>query len=111
MLSFGNGDAPLRLQRRFISTSYVLRDVPESATKVSSKSADSIRVLNFTRSDSDIIEGNVSHTTDEDNSSFTCDLSDSGPLVYIPFLNVMDKEDEMVEEYLEHDMPGEFFFL
>ena len=50
----------------------------------------------------------MSHTTDEDNSSFTDDLSDSGPLTYIPSLTIVDGEDEMVEEYPEHDMPGEF---
>jgi hypothetical protein len=65
--------------------------------------------LNFTRSDDDITEGAVSHTTDEDNSSFTDDLSVSGPLMtYIPSLSIVDEEDEMVEEYPEHDMPGEF---
>ena len=50
----------------------------------------------------------MSHTTDEDNSSFTEDLSDPGPLFYIPSLTIVDDEEEMVEEYLEHDMPGEF---
>ena len=50
----------------------------------------------------------MSHTSDEDNSLFTDDLSDSGPLTCIPSLIVMDEEDEMVEEYSEHDMPGEF---
>ncbi len=53
----------------------------------------------------------MSHTTDENNSSFTDDLSDSAPLTYIPSLTVMDEEDEMVEEYPEHDMPSEFLFL
>ncbi len=47
--------------------------------------------MNFTRSDTDIIEGIVSHTIDEDKSSFTDDLSDSGPLTYIPSLSVMDE--------------------
>jgi hypothetical protein len=61
-------------------TCYVPRDVPEYATNASSKFNESIRVLNFTRSDNDITEGTVSHTTDEDNSSFTDDLSDSGML-------------------------------
>ena len=50
----------------------------------------------------------MSHTTDEDNSSFTDDLSDSGPLTYIPSLTIVDEDDEMVEEYLEHDIPDEF---
>ena len=87
-------------------TGYVPRDVLESATNVSSNLNDSIRILNFTRSDSGITEKTVSHTTDEDNSSFTDDLSDSGPLTYIPSLTIVDEEDEMVEEYPEHDMPG-----
>ena len=60
------------------------------------------------RSDIDIIKGTVSRTTDVDNSSFTHDLSDSGPLNFIPSLAIIDEEDEMVEEYPEHDMPGEF---
>jgi hypothetical protein len=64
--------------------------------------------LNFTRNDSDITEGTVSHTTDEDNSSFTDYLSVSGRLTYIPFLDYMDEEDETIEAYPEHDMPGEF---
>ncbi len=64
--------------------------------------------MNFTRSDGDIREGTVSHTTDEDNSSFTDDLSDSSPLTYIPSITIVDDEAEMVEEYLEHDMLGEF---
>jgi hypothetical protein len=50
----------------------------------------------------------VSHTTDEDNSSFTDDLSDSGPMTYIPSLTTVDEEDEMVKEYPEHDMPDEY---
>jgi hypothetical protein len=50
----------------------------------------------------------VSHTSDEDNSSFTDDLSDSGPLTYIPSLTILDEEDERVQEYPKHDMPGEF---
>ena len=50
----------------------------------------------------------ISRTLDEDNFSFTGDSSDSGPLTYIPSLTIMDEEDEMVEEYLDHDMPGEF---
>ena len=50
----------------------------------------------------------MSHTTDEDDSSFTDDLSDSGPLIYIHSLTIIDEEDEMVEEYPEHDMPGKF---
>ena len=55
-----------------------------------------------------IIEGTVSHTTDEDKSSFTDDLSHSGPLTYIPYLTIIDEEDEMVEKYPEHDLPGKF---
>jgi len=50
----------------------------------------------------------VSHTSNEDNSSFTDDLSDSGPLAYIPSLTIVDEEDEMVEEYPKHDIPGQF---
>jgi hypothetical protein len=87
---------------------YVPRDVPESATNASSELNDSIRVFNFTRSDGDIREGTVSHTTDEDDSSFTDDLSDSGPLTYISFLTIVNEEEEMVEEYPKHYMPGEF---
>ena len=41
----------------------------------------------------------MSHTTDEDNSSFTNDLSDSGPQTYIPSLTIVDEVNEMVEEY------------
>jgi hypothetical protein len=51
-------------------TSYVPRDAPESATNASSEIHDSIRVLNFTRSGNDIIEGTMSHTSDNDNSLF-----------------------------------------
>jgi hypothetical protein len=103
-----DSDAALRLRRRCMRTSYVLRDVTESVPNVSFELNNSIRVLNFTRCDNDITEGIVSHTTDEDNSSFTDDLSDSGPLIYIPSLNVMDEEDAMIDEYPKHDMPGEF---
>jgi hypothetical protein len=99
MLSEGDGNAALRLRRRFMRTCYVPRDVPESTTNASSELNDSIRVLNFTRSDGDISEGTVSHTIDEDNSSFTDDLSDAGPVTYIPSLTIVDKEEEMVEEY------------
>ena len=95
----GAGDAALRLRRRFMRTGYVPRDVPKSATNVSSELNDSIRILNFTRSDSDIIEGTMSHTTDDDNSSCTDDFSDSGPLTYIPSLTIVDEVNEMVEEY------------
>ena len=102
------GNAALRLRRRFMRTGYVPRDVPKSATNVSSNLNDSIRILNFIRSDSETTEKTVSHTTDEDNSSFADDLSDSGPLTYIPSVTIVDEEDEMVEEYPEHDMPGEF---
>ena len=42
-------------------------------------------------------EGTVSHTTDEDNFSFTDDLSDSNPRTYIPSLSITDEEDEMVK--------------
>jgi hypothetical protein len=68
ILSEGASNAALRLRRRFMRTCYVPRDVPECATKESELNG-SIRVLNFTRSDSDISEETVSHTTDEDNSS------------------------------------------
>jgi hypothetical protein len=85
-------------------TCYVPRDVPESATNASSE----LKGSNFKRSDSDITEGTMSHTTSEDNFSFTDDLSDSGPLTYIPSLTIVYEEDEMVEEYPDHDMPGEF---
>jgi len=95
------------LRRRFMRTGYVPRDAQESSTNVSSNLNDSISILNFTRSDSEITEKTVSHTTDEGNSSFTDVLSDSGPLTYIPSLTIVDEEDEMVEEYPEHDMPGE----
>jgi len=105
----GTGNATSRIRRRLMRTGYVPRDMPEFATNVSSKLDDSIRILNFTRSDNDITEGAVSHTTDENNSSFTDDLSDSGPLTYIPSLTIVDEEDEMVVEYPKHDMPGEFY--
>jgi len=108
ILSEGASNAVLRLRRRFMRIGYVPRDVPESATNDSSELNDSIRVFNFTRSDGDISEGMVSHTTDGDNSSFTDDLSDSSPLTYIPTLTIDDEEEEMVEEYPRHDMPGEF---
>jgi hypothetical protein len=107
LLYEGVGNVAMRLRRRFTRTCYVPRDVPESATKESELN-DSIRVLNFTRSDNDISEEIVSHTTDKDNSSFTDDLSYSSPLTYIPSLTIVHEEEEMVEEYTEHDMPGEF---
>jgi hypothetical protein len=75
----------------------VPQDVPEFATNVLSELNSSIRVFNFTRSDIDIVKGMVSHTADEDKSSFTDDLSDSGPLNYIPFLTIIYEEDEMVK--------------
>ena len=50
----------------------------------------------------------MSYTTDEDIFSFTDELSDSGPLTYISSLTIMDEEDEIVEEYPELDMRGEF---
>ncbi len=108
ILSEGACNAALRLRRRFMRTGYVPRDVPQFATNVSLELNDSMRILNFTRSDSDIIEETMSHTTDEDNSSFTDDLSDSDPLTYIPSLMIVDEDDGMVEEYPKHDMPGEF---
>ena len=89
-------------------TGYVPRDVLEFATNESLELNVSIRILNCTRSDNDTIEGTVYHTTDEDNSSFTDDLSDSGPLTYIPSFTIVDEDDEMVEEYPKHDIPGEF---
>ena len=83
MLSEGVGNATLCLRRRFMRTGYVPQDALEFATK-ESKLNDSIRVLNFTRSDGDISKVITSHTTDKDNSSFTDDLCDLGPLTYIP---------------------------
>ena len=91
ILSEEAGNAALRLRRRFMRIGYVPRYVPESSTNASSELNDSILVLNFTRSDGDICEGTVSHTTNEDNSSFTDDLSDSGPLTYIPSLTIVDE--------------------
>ena len=79
------GDAALRLRRRFMRTCYVPRDVPESETNAPSELNGWIRVLNFTRSDGDISEGTVPNTTNDDNSSFADDCSDSGPLACIPF--------------------------
>ncbi len=80
----GVGDAALRLRRRFMRTSYVPRHVPESATNILPKLNYSIRVLNFTRGDNDIAEETVFHTTGEDNSSFTDDVSDSGSTWFVP---------------------------
>jgi len=102
------GNAALRLRCCFMRTGYVPRDVPESEIFASSELNDSIRVLNFTRSDNYISEDNVSHITDEDESSFTDDLSDSNPLTYIPFVTIVDEEEKIVEVYPEPDMPGEF---
>ena len=82
------------------------QDFPESATNLPSELNDSIRVLNFTRSDIDINEGTVFHTTDEDYFSFTHDLSGSRPLNYIPSLTRIGEEDAIDKEYLEHDMLG-----
>ncbi len=96
ILSEGASDAALRLRRRFMRIGYVSRDVPESGINASSELNDSIRVLKFTRSDNDVSEGTVSHTTNEDNSSFTDDLSDSGSLPYIPSITNVDDEEEMV---------------
>ena len=50
----------------------------------------------------------MSHTIDADKSSFTDDFSDPGPFNSIPSLTIIDEEDKIVEEYLEHYMPGEF---
>ncbi len=107
ILSEEASNVALRFRRRFMRTCYVPRDVPDSATKESELN-DSIRVWNFTRSDGDRSEGTVSHTTDGDNSSFTDDFSDPGPLTFIPSLTIVDEEEEMVEDYPEHDMPGKF---
>ena len=90
ILSEGVGNGALRLPRRFMHTSYVPRDVLEFATNASSELNESIRDLNFTRGDNDTSDGIGSHTTDEDNSSFTDDLSYSGPLTYIPSLTIVD---------------------
>ena len=95
MVDRSEAQRPLHFMRR----GYVLRDARECATNVSSKLNDSIRVLNFTRSDNDIIEGIVSHITEKDNSSFTYVLSDSGLITYIPYLNIIDQDDDMVLEY------------
>ena len=54
VLSEEVANATLRLRRRFMRTGNVPRDVPESATNVSSDLNDSIRMLNFTRSDNEI---------------------------------------------------------
>ena len=43
-----------------------------------------------------------------DNSLFTDNLSESSRLTYIPSLTIVDEEEEMVEEYLEPDVLGEF---
>jgi len=59
--------------------------------------------------DSDDEERNdSSFESDEHNSSFTDDLSVSSSLTYNPSFTIVDKEEEIVEEYPEHDMPGEF---
>jgi hypothetical protein len=50
----------------------------------------------------------MSKTIDDDNSSCTDDLSNLGPLNYIPSLTNIDEEDNYFEGYLEHDMLGEF---
>ena len=71
ILSEETGNAALRLRRRFMRTGYTVpRDVPESTTNVSSDLPDSIRILNFTRSDIEITKKTVPHTSYEDNSSF-----------------------------------------
>ncbi len=51
ILSEEAGNAALRLLRRFMRTGYVPRDVPDSASNVSSELNDSFSILNFTRSD------------------------------------------------------------
>jgi hypothetical protein len=51
----------------------------------------------------------LSHTVDEDNSFFTDDLNDSGPMTYISSLTIVNEEAEMLEEYPKYDMPGEFY--
>ena len=89
-------------------TSYVPRDAPESATNASSEIHDSIRVLNFTRSGNDIIEGTMSHTSDNDNSLFQEKLSNSRPLNYIPSLTIIVEKGEMVEEYTQHNTLCEY---
>ena len=80
ILSEGVGDTALRLWRSFMRTCYGPRVVPEQAGHVSSELNDSIRGVFFRRGDIDITERTVSHTIDEENSSFTDDLSDLGPL-------------------------------
>ena len=92
----------------FMRTSYVPRDAPQSTTNVPSELNDLIQVFSFTHGDSDITKGTVSHNSDEENSSFTDDLSDSGPLKYISSLTLIDEEDEMVKKYPYHDIPYEF---
>ena len=54
ILSEETGSAALRLRRRFMRTCYIPQDVPKSVTNESSELNDSIRVLNFTRSDGGI---------------------------------------------------------
>ena len=73
----GASDGALPLRRRFMRKGYVPRDVPEYATNASLEINDSIRIFNFTRSDSHITKGAVCHKTDEDNPSFTDDLSET----------------------------------
>jgi hypothetical protein len=107
----GVGNAALRLRRRFMRTCYVPRDMPEFATNASSELNDSIRVIYFTRSDIDITEGYVSHTTDEDNSSFTDDFSYSGPLTYIPSLTIVDEEEEWLKSIQSMICHVNFLFL
>ncbi len=86
MLSKGACDAALRLRRYFMRTKYVPLDVSEFATNVLLELNASIRILNFTRSDSDITKETMSHIIYEDYSSFEDDLIYSGPLIYIPSL-------------------------
>ena len=65
-MSKEHGDAALRLRRRLMRTCCMPRDVPEYATSETLLVLnDSIRVLNFTRRLSDIIEGTMSQPTDE----------------------------------------------
>ena len=109
VLSEDAGNAALRLRRRFMRTGFVPRDVPESAPNQVPKHNDlSIRVKNFERSASEMLIEYRSETTDEDNASLSEEFSDSGPLDYIPTWMIIDDEEEMVEEYPEHDMPDEF---
>ena len=50
----------------------------------------------------------MSRIADKNKSYVTDGLKDLGTLKYIPSLTVIDEEDHMIEEYLGHDMLGEF---